>query len=296
MHDKLYRVPGVYDKLWLATEIELSFKKYHGPNFGLTQTQLEFGSYQLQNPWLSTIDSAASVRAFVEFQAMAAAVNALPPFSDELATTLRTVLGDWRDPINVSDEYFFNASARIEFYVQRGYDPAVADVPPAAFNERIELAGFLDDDDPLDFEGAPDSTSVQRTNNAHYQLLCLEIQIRRFIEREMLKAVGQEWIKHRVPHTMREQWAKKQAEQQAKGKPAFPLFDNSDLGHYVDIICRTDNWDGVFKQFFHRQETVKEFFNEVIPVRNAVSHGRLIVQDDWVYLRVALKRLRKLIS
>lgn len=296
IRDKLYRVPGVYDKLWLATEIELTLKKYPDLSFGLTQSQLEFGSNQLQYPWLSTTDGAASVRAFVEFQAMAAAVNALPPFSDELATTLRTVLGDWRDSINVPAENLFDASARIEFYVQRGYDPAVADVPPDAFNERIELAGFLDDDDPLDFDGAPDATSVKRTNDAHYHLLCFENQIRRFIEREMLKAAGEKWIKQRVPELIRKQWADKQAEAHAKGELALPLFDNSDFGHYVDIICRTDNWDGVFKQFFRRQETVREFFNEVIPVRNAVSHGRPIVQDDWVFLRVNLKRLRKLIS
>lgn len=296
IHDKLYRVPGVGDKLWLATEIELNLKKYPDLNFGLTQTQLELVSNQLQYPWLSMTDGAASVRAFVEFQAMAAAVNALPPFSDELATTLRAVLGDWRDAINVPVENLFDASARIEFYVQRGYDTAVADVPPAAFNERFELAGFLDDDDPLDFDGAPDATSVKRSSDAHYHLHCFEIQIRRFIEREMLKAVGQKWIKQRVPEVIREQWTKKNEGRQAKGEPTLPLFDNSDFGHYVDIICRTDNWDGVFKPFFRRQETVREFFNEVIPVRNAVSHGNPIVQDDWVYLRVNLKRLRKLIS
>lgn len=296
IHDKLYRVPGVHDQLWLATEIELNLKKYPDLSFGLTQAQLELGSCQLQYPWLSATDATASVRAFVEFQAMAAAINALPPFSDELATTLRTVLGDWRDPINIPSENFFDASARIELYVQRGYDPAVADVPPAAFNERFELAGFLDDDDPLDFDGAPDATSAQRTNNAHYQLFCFEIQIRRFIEREMLKAVGEKWIKQRVPEAMRKQWLKKNEVRQAKGAPPLPLFDNSDFGHYVDIICRTDNWDDVFKPCFHRQETVKEFFNQVFPVRNAVSHGALIVQDDWVYLRVNLKRLRKLIA
>lgn len=296
IHDKLYRIPGVHDQLWLATEIELNLKKYPDLSFGLTQAQLELGSCQLQYPWLSATDATASVRAFVEFQAMAAAINALPPFSDELATTLRTVLGDWRDPINIPAENLFDASARIEFYVQRGYDPAVADVPPAAFNERIELAGFLDDDDPLDFDGAPDATSVNRTNDAHYHLLCFEIQIRRFIEREMLKAVGQKWIKQRVPEAMREQWLKKNEERQAKGAPTLPLLDNSDFGHYVDIICRSDNWDGVFKPFFHRQETVREFFNQVFPVRNAVSHGDPIVQDDWVYLRVNLKRLRKLIA
>lgn len=296
IHDKLYRVPGVNDKLWLATEIELNLKKYPDLSFGLTQAQLELGSYQLQYPWLSATDATASVRAFVEFQAMAAAINALPPFSDELVTTLRTVLGDWRDAIHVPDENFFDATARIEFYVQRGYDSAVADIPPDAFNERNELAGFLDDDDPLDFDGAPDATSVKRTNDAHYYLLCFEIQIRLFIEREMLKAVGEKWIKQRVPEAMREKWLKKNVERQAKGEPMLPLFDNSDFGHYVDIICRTDNWDGIFKPFFHRQETVREFFNQVIPVRNAVDHAKPIVQDDWVYLRVNLKRLRKLIS
>jgi hypothetical protein len=64
-----------------------------------------------------------------------------------------------------------------------------------------------------------------------------------------------------------------------------------DFPDYAPIITRNDNWDEVFKDYFLRQESVKESFVRLAPIRNAAMHSRPLTPEDMDFLYVEVRRL-----
>ena len=65
-----------------------------------------------------------------------------------------------------------------------------------------------------------------------------------------------------------------------------------DFPNYAPIITRADNWEEVFKDYFLRQESVKESFVRLAPIRNAAMHSRPLTQEDMDFLYVEVRRLQ----
>ncbi len=89
---------------------------------------------------------------------------------------------------------------------------------------------------------------------------------------------------------MRTRWLEKQQTAINNGEQEWPLIAYADFMDYVQIITRKDNWE-VFKDFFHRKDSVQESFRRLHPIRICTMHARLITQDDELFLLVETKRI-----
>mgnify|MGYP005867392015 CR=1 FL=1 len=130
-----------------------------------------------------------------------------------------------------------------------------------------------------------------RTNAAHDRLQRFETQLRQFIDKQMTKACGDQWIKHRVPGSLRQRWIEKRETALANGEADHPLIAYADFSDYVSIITQKNNWNDVFKPVFRRRTFVQESFQRLYPIRICTMHARMITQDDELYLYVETKRI-----
>jgi hypothetical protein len=298
-YDKRFRVPELQDATRRYAELLASSDGTRF--FARNSTEVVAAFAKMQKPWLDAVDGLRSVRGFAELQGIGGALNMLPPFGDELSTGLRSSLGDWRDRITFPPAIFEDLAARAAFYVDRGFDPALTDLPIEAFEASADIAGLRGEPPPLiaiyeppfaNDGDASDDAEFARTNQAHDWLQRMESQLRRFIDKLMTNAFGPDWAKHRLPNGMYDEWEKKQAKAVAHGRDnGRRLIAYADFTDYERVICRDDNWKIVFARFFVRQEFVRETFQRLYPIRVDTMHGRPITQDDELFLWVEVRRI-----
>lgn len=256
------------------------------------------------SPWLDRAGALRSIGSFAELQGIGYALNAMPVFGAPFTEALRTDLGDWRDRISWPEPIFTDLVARTEFYVQRGFDPALTDFPAAAFREGLEIAGLRREPPTLvDRYGAPvpdtddpeEEESFARTNSAHDWLQRLETQLRRFIDENMNAAFGSNWARHRLPNGLYEKWHERKRAAEEGSDSEWPLIAYADFTEYEPVICKRDNWREVFAPIFGRPESVRESLQRLYPIRVCTMHARPITQDDELLLYVEARRLIRVI-
>ena len=256
----------------------------------------------MRTPWLDIQETMRSVSAFAEIQHIGHALRTLPAFDEKLSAALRVDLGDWRDPIAWRPEIISDLATRSNFYVSLGFNPALTDFPLPAFEQSLDIAGLprelppsVDGKDArtlLD-EDNREEEALGRTNGAHDSLQRLERMLRKFIDERMKQAFGPVWAKQRMPNGFYGKWREKKQKAEEAGAEERPLVEYADFMDYPGIICRGDNWREVFEAFFVRQESVRESFQRLHPIRLDIAHSRLITQDDELLLRVEVRRLVK---
>jgi hypothetical protein len=280
-YEHLFRRPEFSETARLAQEA-LAGPKLYGfePPPGMIVSAMN----AMQSPWLNDQFAIDSARGFTSLYAIGHAISTRSPFDDTLSAGLREALGDWRRVTTLPEAIFNDPIARFDFYVELGFDPALTDFPSAAFEEGVVLAGFtpLPDDD--DEEAAQEETGLARTNAAHRRLVRFERKLRRFIVDKMTAKHGPGWERHKVPGTVLTAWREKKAKGETTGEPETSIIAYAEFADYLSIIDRTDNWNDVFGAVFARREDVRESFTRLFPVRNCVMHGRLITQEDELYM------------
>ena len=103
---------------------------------------------------------------------------------------------------------------------------------------------------------------------------------------------GSVWIKRQVPGEVRKKWKERQQKDQDNHEYRRLLIEYADLGDYVDIITRNDNWQEVFQCNFRQKESVQESFRRIHPIRNSTIYARCILShEDELFLYVEAKRL-----
>jgi hypothetical protein len=264
------------------------------PNLGVAGLALRQAMEKMTTSWLDQQEAMRSIAGFAEIQRIGDAVRTMPAFEDSLADTLRASLGDWRDPISWRPEIFSDLTARSDFYLGLGFNPALTNFPVPAFEQGLEIAGldeFESESEPADIE----EDGLVRTNAAHAQLLRVERLLRKFIDGRLTHAFGSDWPKHRLPNGIYDCWQEKKRKAEDAGAEERHLIEYSDFTDYAPILCRRDNWREVFQAFFRREESVRETFQRLYPVRLDVAHARLITQDDELLLRVEVRRIERAI-
>jgi hypothetical protein len=254
----------------------------------------------MHSPWLNTLDELRSLKGFAGLQAVGLSVKTLPGFSDGLASMLRRELGDWRDAVTWPEAVFSDIGTRTDFYLDRGFNPDLTDVPADAFEEGLGIAGLgprapglaelfggpvPPSDDPAEEEG------LHRTNEAHDWLQRFEARLRRFIDEVMTAAFGADWAQRRLPNNLYDQWRAKKLAAEQDGAAVMPLVAYADFTDYERIICKGDNWREVFASSFGRPESVRESLQRLHPIRICAMHARPITQDDQLLLYVEVRRL-----
>lgn len=253
-------------------------------------------------PWLNVQDQIRSLRGFAGLHEIGHALSSLPVHDLDTAGRLRHHLGDWRAPVEWPSAILEDPVARSDFYVGRGLDPALTDFPAVAFEQAVAVTGIKHPAPPgmdayelaLDDERNRDD-DFARNSAAHDRLQRFESHVRHFIDKQMTATVGEDWIKHRVPSDLRQQWRDKQQKARTEGGAEHRLIAYADFTDYVPIILRKDNWNQVFKPIFRRETLVRESFQRLYPIRNCTMHSRVITQDDELYLftetRILLKAM-----
>jgi hypothetical protein len=184
----------------------------------------------MNTPWLDIHDRVRSIAGFAEMQGLGLALRNIRGFEENLSATLRGCLGDWRDPITWRPEILEDFKLRSDFYVDLGFNPRLTEFPLPAFEQSLDIAGFRQDVPPLIAEYGPpipfdldDEDGLDRTNNAHDWLQRLERLLRRFIDEQMIRAVGADWPTHRLPGGFRDRWEEKKRKAKEAGAPDLPL-------------------------------------------------------------------------
>lgn len=299
-----FRLPEAMETARLVAKFRLEpvaekFAKYADRWIGLQKAM-----DGIQTPWIDAQKAFGSISGFAQMQGIGHALSNMPTFDVGVTEALRDELGDWRDRITWPSEIFTDLTARADFYVNLGFDPAITDFPAPAFEESLRITGLRRDPPPLiDRYRAPvprstdsdEEESLARTNTAHDWLLRLETQLRRFIDEKMTRAFGSEWPKHRLPKTTYDAWHDKKRVGQRDGGREWPLISYADFTDYELVICKRDNWKEVFASFFRTPESVRESFQRLYPVRLCTMHARPITQDDELLLYVETRRFIKII-
>jgi hypothetical protein len=292
-----FRLPDQFESTLLAEQFRAReiAENLTFPNRGVAALALQQSMEKMRTPWLDQQQAMRSIAGFAELQRIGEAVRTRPAFDESLAASLREGLGDWRDLITWRPEIFTDLAARGDFYAQLGFNPALTNFPPPAFKQGLQIAGLeaaQTESEPA--EGEEDG--LIRTNAAHDRVQRLERSLRRFIDQHLTRAYGPDWPKHQLPNGVCDQWREKKRKAEEVGAEVRPLIEYSDFTDYAGIICKKDNWREVFQSFFRREESVRETFQRLHPIRLDIAHARLITQDDELLLQVEVNRLQKVMG
>ena len=286
-----FRIPSSIEAARLVTQYDQSVTARAFSVVNETRSLLS-AMEQMRTPWLDMANPVTSSASFAAIQQMANAVGVAPAFDVGIASALRLELGDWREPISWPNEIFTDLAARSSFYASLGVNPALTGMPASAFRETLEISGLIE---PVSPEDEVESEEIEaegfsRTNEAHSQLLRLEVSLRRFIAAVLFAEYGDDWMKRSVPPAILELWKAKHEKGKRHTEGPVPLIAYADFTDYAPIICRGDNWKH-FQLYFVRKESVMESFQRLYPIRLDTMHARFITQDDQLFLLVEYKRL-----
>ena len=255
----------------------------------------------MTRPWVDTRDAMRSIGSFAEIHSIDRLLGTRNPFEDHVSDIWRERLGDWREPATFPKSTAENSVVRTNFYVERGVDLKLADFPPAAFIETLDVTGLRDKLPMLvKIYGAPvpsseseeEEESLNRANTAHDWLQRFENHLRRFIDDLMTAEFGSDWPKHNLPRNLYDDWQEKKAKAERAGASPWPLIAYADFTHYEVVICSRKNWK-VFANFFRRPESVRESLQRLYLPRIATMHARSITHEDALLLYAEIKRLAR---
>ena len=303
--DARFRLPEVGETARLLMQFQENMFSDILTRYAQHESSLKQAIEAMRTPWLDAHETMRSMAGFAEMQGIGHALRSLPAFDESVSAALRIDLGDWTEPITWRPEVFTDLTARSDFYVNLGFNPALTDFPLPAFEQGLDIAGLRRELPPL-VEGyalptrpaesdEEEEEGLGRTNAAHDRLLRLERLLRKFIDEEMTRAAGTDWPKRRLPNGLYDQWQDKKRKAEQAGAEERPVIEYADFTDYAPVICRSDNWREVFAPFFNRPESVRESFQRLHPIRLDTMHARLITQDDELLLHVEVKRLVKVI-
>lgn len=291
VYESMFRLPEV-DELGRLAREAMGAAELTRSVFG-TQDALQAAMASVQSPWLRVEENGASARAFSDIVAIGRGIDARRAFESEFADALRPHLGDWRDVVQPAFEPLIDPVFRTGLYRERGFDPALTDFTPAAFEESLTIAQLRNGEPPEEVE---EDDGFARAREAFDQLQRFEVALRRFIETVMRDVFGDDWMKRQLPPNMLDAWIDKRDKAVKAGQIEQPLIEYADFTDYRAIIERKDNWNTVFKPVFGRPEDVRESLQRLFPVRIATMHARIVTQDDQLLLLVETKRVLRAIQ
>jgi hypothetical protein len=288
-YERLFSLPS-------AAQITDLVRQTGGLDPGLEYVEV---AKRLHAPWLDTMDAARSIIGFAGLHDIGLTLRVSAPYAHDAAAQLRGLLGDFRDPIAWPQEIENSLITRSAFYIDHGHHAELTDFPPEAFTENLDVAGFGDGQYEISEEdysgwisGAPEERSAfDRTNRAHMLLMVFEVRLRVFIDTRLTQAFGMDWPRHQLPNGMYDRWLDKKEKAEKRGLPARPPVDYADFTDYSQILTKKNLWP-IFQLAFTTEESVRESFNRLHMPRIEAMHGRPLSQDDELFLRVEVKRIR----
>jgi hypothetical protein len=145
--------------------------------------------------------------------------------------------------------------------------------------------------------------SIKSGNLAAYtEIYSLENNLRKFIEKNMIKRWGTGW-NNKIPPDIRIQCNnyKKKAKKASKlhhYDKSLSILSYSGLHELGLIIKDNNNWDNVFKPLFPREDSsiIIGHIETLVPFRDELSHMREITSKDLSIIKNTCKLVNDLIS
>ncbi|MDB5974108.1 MAG: hypothetical protein JWR07_868 [Nevskia sp.] len=254
---------------------------------------------KLESPWLKQLQETRSMAALTELHGIGNALNNIHGYNHALTKALRLDLGDWRDRVTLNEAVVADPVGRAALYVERGFNTSLTDFPDRAFQTGLQVAGLgiedFDENPPdVDAKGSNDDieeAALRRNNKCHDYLQRLERRLRIFIDQAMTAQYGTDWPRHRLQKQTYDAWQEKRERAERNGASVSSLIELADFTDYENIICRRDHWREIFVNQFIRQESVRESFQRLYPLRIATMHARLLTKEDELYLIAEAMRL-----
>lgn len=258
-----------------------------------TQEHLRRTLEGMHTPWAQFSEGIASARALSDIIAMGEGISRFGGFDRSFASSLRPVLGDWRDAQMPSTSELLDPLRRFSFYIEQGLDPNLTTFTSEAFDEGLRVSGLWDTAAEEGLDGEVDFCYDEeaRPIKAFSILRHLEIEVRRFIQNALEAHFGEKWMKQQVPSETLKAWKEKREKAIHSGQAPGLLLDFADFTDYKKIIERSDNWEKVFKTVFGRKEDIQESFMRLQPVRITTMHSRVVTKEDYLLLLVEAKRV-----
>jgi hypothetical protein len=301
-YESQFRLPEVDETARLIAEFSRNPVTQWRELYRGTDPALASALETIRTPYLELNDALGSVSAVAELQSIGYGLDATAAFDPDFAPLLRGGLGDWRDAISWQDVALDPAPARIELYVEHGFDRDLTHLPTRAFKEVLGLSGLLlpvpatdEGYDSGESEPAyPDGIDVERNSQAYRKLLEFERYLRAFVDRVMTAMFGADWPQQRAPRDVYDEWTRRRKVAiQAGMAPSPKLIAYADFTDYEKIISRKDNWREVFVGFFNRPENARESLQRHYPVRHCTMHARAVTQEDELLMAVEIHRIVK---
>ncbi len=122
-------------------------------------------------------------------------------------------------------------------------------------------------------------------DSQHWRVLTdLEQRLRHLVQEHLRTLDGENWVKRRVPESVRKCWEERQGEDRAYGRPVYALVQYANFMDLADVISRKDNWDDAFKPVFRKRDDFIASLRRLHPVRKAIAHSRPLDRDDALTL------------
>ncbi|MFC4352252.1 Swt1 family HEPN domain-containing protein [Fodinicurvata halophila] len=255
---------------------------------------------RMLEPYRETMEKVRLSPGFEALMNIGTAVSRLPPYSDDLATSLRGDLGDWRGSLDWPGDIFTNLDARTDFYRDLGFDRELTSGSLEDSKEGLRCSGLqIPEPHLLDLHTPPlpladdeeTEEAFERTNEAHNWLMRLESELRAFVVRQMEHFYGPNWVETQVPRDILVKWKTKKHRTEKGGAVSRSLIHYADFTDYEKLIVKKDNWRNVFHPYFNRPESVQESFDRLHPIRLDTMHARTITEYDKLLLYVEATRL-----
>src|SRR6516225_8009055 len=143
-------------------------------------------------------------------------------------------------------------------------------------------------------QSAP-SNSVQAFN----LLFAIENALREFIIESLSRFAGPKWYKTRLPGDVLKKY--REGQQYERATPWIELVPHHPI-YYVEfsdlrkIIEQNNNWADVFKDLFVHKGITSDALFGIEPIRNKVTHNRIIGDLDLKHVAAAYDKMRTLMG
>lgn len=250
----------------------------------------------INTSWIDRVSPEVSFAGIARMAALTAAATTSSPFDLASVTTLREALGDWRD-VTMPWRFLADTNLREKFYVERGFDTNLIQLPEPAFTRALESVGLVRRQPKVAEERIEDVDAEhvlrQRMSEVYNLLFRLERALRDYVDRVMTQKFGLDWEKHRCPGNGKiyQLWVQKREKAIQTGAKRERLIQYADFTEYADLITRSDNWKEVFQDAFGRTESVRESFHRLGPVRLCTMHARPITKTELMLACAEITRL-----
>lgn len=238
----------------------------------------------IREPWVSDDQPELAIGGYAALREMTQLVARSAPSAPRAVQLVRSRLGDYRREEDAGEgEVNADPLLAAGLRLAHGFDVRLASLPIALAGAIFQPFGMV--------VATPAPDQEQMDEYVAHGMRQLERKLRAFIDAQLTKAVGANWVRQRVSKPVREKWEAAREADKAAGRPAAALIEYADFGEYRSIITQGDNWRDAFEAVFGRKEVIGELLTRLGAVRNPSAHVRPVSVEDVLTLRVDGRRL-----